>query len=224
MITTQDEWRLLIKRRKAEYKSDRSFSKLFEYLGDTDFFTAPASTRFHSCVEGGLSYHSFKVAIILEDLTLKNELVWEDPLSPLVIGLCHDICKINCYQKEWKSQKKKNPDGSFVMGLHGKPVWEDVVSYTFDDSSCPMGHGAKSAIVSQRYIPLTEQEQLCILWHMGGVSNTDGTTGNSYFTASNKEVNVLWTNVADRIACIQEEREAQQRLIDELDKDFEVIP
>ena len=210
-----NEWRDVLKEQKQAHDSKRSFAKLFEFLGDGDFWTAPASTRFHSNFEGGLAYHSMKVAKNLELFTSVHDLEWDDPLSPYVIGLCHDVCKTGVYKREYRSQRKKRPDGTFVEGVNGRAVWEDVLAYTFDDSNCPMGHGAKSVILTQKVFELTEQEVFCILWHMGGSEYGSNELGLSGFgTACAKDVNVLWTHVADRLAALEEDQEAKQALLD----------
>ena len=122
--------------------------KLIEFLESSDFFTAPASTRFHGSIEGGLLAHSMKVYEILK------EKVGEDSESVRIIALLHDICKTNFYKTDYRNAKND-------LG-----VWEKVPYYTVDDS-IPYGHGEKSVMMISEFIKLTPEEKYAIRWHMG---------------------------------------------------------
>ena len=122
--------------------------KLIEFLESSDFFTAPASTRFHGSIEGGLLGHSMKVYEILK------EKVGEDSESVRIIALLHDICKTNFYKTDYRNAKND-------LG-----VWEKVPYYTVDDS-IPYGHGEKSVMMISEFIKLTPEEKYAIRWHMG---------------------------------------------------------
>lgn len=120
----------------------------------TDFFTAPASTKYHLSREGGLLEHSLNVYT-----ELKKELnVWTH--SATIVSLLHDVCKANYYKQNTK--KQKNKDG----------IWEDVTYYSVDDLF-PLGHGEKSVILLQKYIKLTDEEIIAIRFHMGGFESKD---------------------------------------------------
>ena len=134
-------------------------NNLLTYLcQDTDYFTAPASTKYHSNYEGGLAEHSLKV---MELWDKKNELyklnIPEE--SIIICALLHDLCKCNFYVKGKKNVKEgKKPDG--------RDNWVEKEVWDVDDK-LPYGHGAKSVILLQRFIELTEFEILAILHHMG---------------------------------------------------------
>ena len=134
-------------------------SDLITYLcQDTDYFTAPASTKYHSNYEGGLAEHSLKV---MELWDKKNELYKLNiPEESIVIcALLHDLCKCNFYVKGKKNVKEgKKPDG--------RDNWVEKEVWDIDDK-LPYGHGAKSVILLQQFIKLTEFEILAILHHMG---------------------------------------------------------
>lgn len=70
-----------------------------------------------------------------------------------IVALFHDVCKINFYKIEKRNVKE---DGRWVE--------KDV--YVIDEK-VPLGHGEKSCILLQWYIPLTVEELLAIRWHMG---------------------------------------------------------
>ena len=128
---------------------------LIEFIKKTDFFTAPASTRFHGSYEKGLLEHSMKVYEILKQKVKTSIIpidVTED--SIIIIGLLHDICKANFYKVDYRNAKN-------ALG-----VWEKVPYYTVDDT-IPYGHGEKSVMMITEYMKLTPEEKYCIRWHMG---------------------------------------------------------
>jgi hypothetical protein len=126
--------------------------KVIEYLNASDFFTAPASTKYHSSFEGGLAEHSLAVCRILED---KNNSFGHRLSSDTVIisALLHDFCKINFYVKGSRNVKENN-------------VWVQKAVWEVKDRQ-PMGHGEKSLWLLSKLIELTDQEAYLIRWHMG---------------------------------------------------------
>lgn len=139
------------------------------------FFTAPASRRYHGCYEGGLFDHSICVADQLVKLTIANNLQWERDISPYIVGLFHDLCKIDQY--------KLNHDES---------------SYEYNNDTLLKGHGDKSVMMLASHMQLTEEEVMCIRYHMGAF--TDKEEWNDYTNAIHKYPNVLWTHHADMLA------------------------
>lgn len=135
--------------------------RLLEYLlsKNSDFFTAPASTRFHGDYDCGLSVHSINVYKCLKDYLLRNRCGQEYGMkysdeTIATAALLHDVCKINCYHKYMRNVK--NEDG----------VWEQVPSYNFEDPE-PFGHGEKSVFLISKFMRLTNEEAYAIRYHMG---------------------------------------------------------
>ncbi len=127
--------------------------KLIEFLEKSDFFKAPASTKFHGDHEGGLAEHSFKVYEILKEKTTFTKMnVPEETI--IISALLHDICKTNFYKIDYRNAKNS-------LG-----VWEKVPYYTVEDT-IPYGHGEKSVMMLTEYIKLTNEEKYAIRWHMG---------------------------------------------------------
>lgn len=128
---------------------------LIEFLDKTDFYKAPASTRFHGNFEGGLAQHSMKVYEIFQE-KVKNSIidieVSEDTI--IIAALLHDICKVNYYKVDYRNAKNERGE------------WEKVPYYTVDDT-IPYGHGEKSVMMISEYIKLTAEEKYAIRWHMG---------------------------------------------------------
>ena len=127
-----------------------------------DFFTAPASTRFHGSVKGGLCAHSLNVYDCLCDYmhntdmgkSLRNregEPYSEESLA--IAALLHDICKVNFYKETTRNVKKNG-------------VWESVPYFSIEDS-LPYGHGEKSVYIVSSCMKLTRDEAFAIRYHMG---------------------------------------------------------
>ena len=139
-----------------QYKANitrRGADRLLEWLLSTDFFTAPASTRFHAAYEGGLVEHSLNVyRIMMKKHFVEGE---DDPESAAICTLLHDICKAGFYEVSFRN--RKNDAG----------VWEKVPYYTINDKF-PYGHGEKSVFLIERFMRLKNEEAVAIRWHMGG--------------------------------------------------------
>lgn len=149
--------------------------KLIEWLETTDFYTAPASTRFHGNYEGGLLEHSLNVCNALINLSkctafsnFEESTLSEDTI--IIASLLHDLCKANIYVPEWRNKKVYCDKGS-KKDEGGKFDWQTVQGYTIEDAF-PFGHGEKSVhIILSLGMKLTEKEIYMIRWHMGGFEN-----------------------------------------------------
>ena len=180
--------------------------KLMRYIKkNTDFYKAPASTRFHLACEGGLLQHSLNV---YDCLTAKRESpIWKDVLkdipaeSLILIALLHDLCKANTYVEGTKNQKTYEPEKVAAAegwqrkhDAQGDFIWETVKSYQVDDQ-LPLGHGEKSVMLVQCYIRLSMQEVMAIRWHMGFSEAKEN--WNALGSAMEKYPIVLATHEAD---------------------------
>ncbi len=138
--------------------------KLLDFLISSDFFTAPASARYHSAYEGGLLDHSLNVydclcAYLNRDYAKeKFKLSYSDE-TIAIVSLLHDICKVNVYKLGYRNVKNEQ----------GK--WEQVPTFEFDDK-LPYGHGEKSVYMISPFMKLTREEAFAIRYHMG-FSNVD---------------------------------------------------
>ena len=144
--------------------------RLLDFLENkSDFFTAPASARYHLACEGGLCEHSLNVYHCLAAY-LERERVQElygmeySPESVALVALLHAACKIGCYKKTFR-HVKNDATGQ----------WEKVPSYTFDDP-LPYGHGEKSVYIVNGFVRLTREEAMAIRWHMGFSGPEDNRT------------------------------------------------
>lgn len=140
--------------------------KLLEFLEKSDFFTAPASTRYHGACEGGLLAHSLNVYDCLVDILNRPRMkelygIEYSDESIAIAGLLHDICKVNFYKTSTRNAKDEN----------GK--WVVVPYYTIEDN-LPYGHGEKSVYIVSGFMRLTRDEAFAIRYHMG-FSGTEDT-------------------------------------------------
>ena len=153
-------------------------AELLAWLEKSDFFRAPASTRFHLSRPGGLVEHSVHVYERLKQLceceALNNEKFKEpSPETIAIVGLLHDICKVGVYITEPKNQKTYDPEkvsaASSYQVKHdqlGDFIWETVTGYRFEDP-LPYGHGEKSVYILSGFMKLTREEAFAIRYHMG---------------------------------------------------------
>jgi hypothetical protein len=74
---------------------------LIEFLSESDFYTAPCSTRHHLAVEGGLAEHSLNVFNLLDEKCERyHTLLGRFPRRSIIVcGLGHDLCKVNYYRE-----------------------------------------------------------------------------------------------------------------------------
>ncbi len=162
-------------------------NELLEWLEDSDFYQAPASSKFHSNFDGGLVYHSLNVYYELVKL---NE-IYETNISEESIAICalfHDLCKVHFYKKGFRNVKD-DETGKWYQ----KPVFEI-------DEKVPLGHGEKSCIILQNYMQLQINELLAIRWHMNGFDCS--VKGGDYSLNKAMEISplVLLLSVADMVA------------------------
>ena len=144
--------------------------KLLDYLEHTsDFFTAPASARYHGAYAGGLCQHSVNVFRCLADY-LERPRVKEvygldyDMESVAIAALLHDLCKVGCYKAGTRNVKNE------VTGQ-----WEKVPTFFYEDK-LPYGHGEKSVYIISGFMRLTREEAMAIRWHMGFSGTEDNRT------------------------------------------------
>jgi hypothetical protein len=160
-----------------------------QWLIDEGFFTAPASIKYHGNYEGGLFDHSYTVTHTLLEMTEKIDIEWQHPRSPYIVGMFHDLCKIDQYEK--------------VIGVEGivyfgrDEVEGEEYHFEYASDSLFPGHGEKSVMKLASWLQLTEEEILCIRYHMGAYEKD---AWDYYDRAIKKYQTVLWTHTADMVA------------------------
>lgn len=129
------------------YVNRTGIENILSWLEDTDFYNAPASTKYHGAYPGGLVAHSVNVfrRLIAKRADMTDETTLE---TIAIVSLLHDVCKTNFYR-----EIKQEPG-------------QRVIRYGYDNK-LPIGHGEKSVILIQRHMRLTDEEIIAIRWHMG---------------------------------------------------------
>lgn len=169
----------------------REGAKIEEFLdyleNKSDFFTAPASTQYHSNFEGGLCYHSlnvYKKLLKIVNSVFDNQLsdstgtsyIDENGLdldseSLKIVGLLHDVSKINFYEQYIQNKKVYSPKGT-KWDEGGKYDWVPTKAYKIKDACDRFifgTHGQNSEYIVGTFIPLKIEESVAINWHMGGL-------------------------------------------------------
>lgn len=150
---------------------------LKDFLDGTDFWTAPASTRFHGDFKGGLSLHTLMV--------VKQSLIFAKPLLEnfftcpngekyritakdiFISALCHDFCKTGFYGVEYRNTKDLNGN------------WIKQPFYKTKNDNRNLGHGNESVLMLLKIMPsMIENRPVleAISRHMGfsDLSESDG--------------------------------------------------
>lgn len=136
--------------------------ELLDWMQKTDFFTAPASTKYHCACECGLVMHSVSVFNTLMEKHFDEEK--DNAESFAIAALLHDLCKAQFYKVSTRNVKNEQTG-----------QWEKQPFYAVEDSF-PYGHGEKSVFLIERFMRLKIEEAMAIRWHMGGFEDSNGFT------------------------------------------------
>jgi len=165
------------------------------WLRTNGFFTAPASTKYHGAYAGGLYDHSRCVYDRLANLTNDNKLTWQRPQSPFIIGMFHDLCKCDQYYPVFKNVFVSDNKGRLVAS-------SEIDHYEYNINTALKGHATKSIIILSSLFTLTEEEMLCIRYHMGAYGNEQEQKDEwaGFDKAIRKYEVVLYAHLADQLA------------------------
>lgn len=166
--------------------------ELLNWISSTDFFTAPASTKFHCACEGGLVMHSVNVYKVLIERYFSSE---NDNLESFTIcALLHDLCKTQFYKVSTRNVKNE------ITG-----AWEKQPFYQVEDAF-PYGHGEKSVFLIERFMRLKTSEAMAIRWHMGGFDESAKGGGFAMSLAFDKFPLAVKMHIADLEATYLKEK------------------
>lgn len=166
---------------------DKISNEFYDWLIKNGFFTQAASTKYHGAYEGGLFDHSYEVTQVLLDMTQRLNLQWKRPESPYIIGMFHDLCKIDNYITI------VDEPGEIMMGTGDAKGRE--IHFEYNSNCILTGHADKSIMLLSQFVNLTEEELLCIRFHMGAYEGQD--QWDNYDKAIRKYETVLFTHTAD---------------------------
>ena len=162
--------------------------ELLAFLERSDFYYAPASTKFHGAYKGGLLEHSLNVYDEYKRILAVYPEIHISEESIVIITLFHDLCKANMYGVEKRNRKDSS----------GK--WETYDAFITDEKFHYGGHGSKSVFILQNYIKLTAEEAVAVNCHM---SCWDG---NTYVGQAYEQYPSAWLlHVADESATYMKE-------------------
>lgn len=150
-----------------EHVTREGGDRLLAWLSTTDFFSAPASTKYHCACEFGLVRHSINVYRVLREKYFEKG---DSEESFALCGLLHDVCKAQFYKVSTRNVKNDETG-----------VWEKKPYYTIEDAF-PYGHGEKSVYLVERFVRLKPAEAMAIRWHMGGFD--DAVKGGSFASSA----------------------------------------
>lgn len=163
-------------------------SQTLDWLISQGFFVKPAAISHHGNHTGGLFEHSLAVAQVLVEMTQKFDIPWTRPESPHIVGMFHDLCKLDDYVDE-------NASDIVIMGS-GSPISKNP-KWIHNPTLLMGGHGDKSVMMLSQVMTLTEEEMLCIRFHMGAYVTSDW---DAFDRAIRKYQSVLFTHTADMYA------------------------
>ena len=167
--------------------------RLLEWLQTTDFFTAPASTRYHCACPSGLVQHSVNVYEVMMEKHFDPET--DSAESFALCALLHDVCKAQFYKISTRNVKNEKTG-----------QWEKVPYYTIEDAF-PYGHGEKSVFLIERFVRLKPAEATAIRWHMGGFDDAARGGNFSISVAYDKYPIAVKLHLADLEATYLREKE-----------------
>lgn len=170
---------------------------LINKLCNSDFFTAPASTTYHSAYKGGLCQHSLNV---YDNLKLLNEAKGLDfsEDSIIITALLHDISKMNYYEVAERNVKDENGQWTKVPYIKTRDA-RDRFIYA--------GHGSNSEYMVVRFIPLQLAESVAIINHMAGKDIYSGAVSDVNISeVFNRYPLALYLHLADMMSTFDSER------------------
>lgn len=155
-------------------KKANGIKKLLDYLENSDFYTAPASTKYHQNYEGGLCEHSLGVykhlIKLLEAYNLKDKY---SEYSIIIVALLHDLCKIGIYEKVRKKVAKVDANGKEILGENGFKIWEFQEVWETRKDLVTLGHASKTIYMIMHFFILSEEEAEAIYNHMSWFDVSD---------------------------------------------------
>lgn len=131
--------------------SETDSAKMKDWMESHEFWTSPASSKFHCNVKGGLSAHSlmviyqslvFAVPLFENFINTKRADKYNISAADIFISaLAHDFCKAGFYQTEFR--RTKNFDGN----------WNYEPFYKVKADSRNLGHGNESVLQLLEILP-----------------------------------------------------------------------
>lgn len=135
----------------------KQYRRVVDWLRTTDFYEAPASTKYHGSYPHGLLQHTLEVVDLVKELKFILPFQTTSMNSAIKCAMVHDWCKINQYE----------PYDKWIKDKDGRWVKDDQPAYRWKDSAIPLGHGVSSLFIAGKLFSLSTEEAMAIRWHMG---------------------------------------------------------
>lgn len=169
--------------------NSKTYGTMIDWLRQTDFYTAPASTRFHEAFPAGLLVHSLNVYNKMIELSKLKDFKTANIAEATLVALIHDWCKIGYYEAYQKNVKNNSTR-----------EWETRTSYRVNQRGLPLGHGVTSLYLAMQFMSLTTEQALAIRWHQGRWNVCD-LEQNEFQKANADYPMVYMIQFADMLAC-----------------------
>ena len=164
--------------------------RAIKWLEGTDFYTAPASTRYHDSEPCGLLKHTLKVVNRVIDLTTIDPFKSINLHEAILVAIVHDFCKINFYESFMRNVKNDETG-----------EWEKVASYRHKPSEYPFGHGVSSLYIAEKLFKFSLEQALAIRWHMS-IYDVSDYEKSDLFDANEKYPMVMLVQMADQLSIL----------------------
>ena len=166
-------------------------SEFLKYLQTSGFYESPSACKLHGAYKGGLVIHSTTVFYTWLELDFDmpkhtNRYNSYTQESMLLISVAHDLCKVGRYK-----------------------FTDDGIKYNKKKSD--VGHSLKSLEIIKQFIELTDEEEMCIKFHMGYYGTHEFNEKHGEYTlqeladANNKYKNTRVFHMVDNIAAVFKE-------------------
>lgn len=170
--------------------AEKYAKRAIAWLESTDFYTAPASTKYHESEFGGLIRHTLKVVDKIIELRGIDTYADVNLSEAILAAICHDFCKINFYEPYQKNVKNDKTG-----------IWEQQLAFKYKGSDIPLGHGVTSMFIASKLFKLTTEQALAIRWHMNEYNVCDAER-QDLMDANEKFRMVTMLQTADRLSII----------------------
>lgn len=174
----------------ADDAAEKYAKRAISWLESTDFYTAPASTKYHESEFGGLIKHTLKVIDKVSELITIDTYKDVNLAESILAAICHDFCKINFYTPYQKNVKNEKTG-----------VWEQELAFKYKGSDIPLGHGTTSMFIAMKLFKLTTEQAVAIRWHMNEYNVCDSER-QDLMDANEKYRMTTLIQTADRLSII----------------------
>lgn len=169
------------------------FNRILQWLNEGDFFTAPASTRYHDAFTGGLLTHTLNVYDNMVELSKIDKFASVKVKDYALVALVHDWCKIGLYEVYMKNVKDDTT---------GKWYQQEAFRWKDGGPSFALGHGVSSMFLASRFLPLNLEQSAAIRWHMGEY-NVASNESSELHESNERFPLVFMLQFADRLSCVK---------------------